>query len=100
MTMKMRTQKDDALNVATIHMLAMNIELIASTHYFRDRKNLKAILVILREATRQLNGFTTIAHEECDPVDCDPWVCCRGLCCIDCSQDAPPASKTKRARSR
>ena len=33
MTMKMKAQKDDALNVATIHLLAMRLETLATVKY-------------------------------------------------------------------
>lgn len=101
MTMKMKAQKDDALNVATIHLLAMRIETIATTHYFRKRQELKPILAVLRESIHQFDRFN-IAGSECDPVECDPWVCCRGVCEIDCTNepDSARAAKPKRSRGK
>jgi hypothetical protein len=101
MTMKMKAQKDDALNVATIHLLAMRLETLATVKYFQSRKNLKELLAILRQASAQLEHFTLIGDKECDPMECEPWVCCRGNCEFDCSQsDANRAATVKKGRSR
>jgi hypothetical protein len=96
MTMKMKAQKDDALNVATIHLLAMRIETNATVKYFQNRKNLKKLLAILRDAANQLNEFT-IEDEGCVPSDCEPWVCCRGVCEYIC--EAPPDSSRAAAKT-
>jgi hypothetical protein len=101
MTMKMKAQKDDALNVATIHLLAMKIETQATVKYFQSRKSLKELLAILRQASALLDQFTLIADKECDPMECEPWVCCRGNCEFDCSQsDADRAAAVKKRKSR
>ena len=101
MTMKMKAQKDDALNVATIHLLAMRIETLATVKYFQDRKALKELLAILRAASASLEPVPTIAEKECDPAECEPWVCCRGVCEFDCSQsDADRAATAKKSKSR
>jgi hypothetical protein len=96
MTMKLKAQKDDALNVATVHLLAMRIETLATVKYFQNRKGLKELLTILRNASALLEDFPTIAAKECDPNECEPWVCCRGVCEFDCSQDADRAASAKR----
>ena len=104
MTMKMKAQKDDALNVATLHLLAMKIETLATVRYFQRRKNLDELLNILRQASAQIERITIIAEAECDPSECEPWVCCRGICEFDCtnadSSREAPASRASNRRSR
>jgi hypothetical protein len=101
MTMKMKAQKDDALNVATIHLLAMRLETLATVKYFQNRKSLNELLAVLRRAGALLERFTISADKECDPSECEPWVCCRGNCEFDCSQaDSDRAATVKKGRSR
>ena len=105
MTMKMKAQKDDALNVATLHLLAMRIETLATVKYFQSRNNLDELLGILRQASAQLDRITIIGESECDPSECEPWVCCRGTCEFDCTNTdstraAPASPSSKKRRSR
>lgn len=97
---KKKKQKppSDALAISGIHLLALEVEQVATEAYVTCPGQLGAIVEALRAQIRSLRGICGTRSAALDEGICqDPYVECDGFCVMFCPNEEPPMALTAKA---
>lgn len=103
---KNKKAKPDAFAISGIHILALEIEQVATQMYVTCPGRLDAILNSLRAQVGSLRGICGGGAGKIQTEDGDcryPYIECDGLCVMDCEGTPPPihaAAKVKKAKKK
>jgi hypothetical protein len=75
---------NDALNIAAIHLLALQIEQVATEVYVTDPDRFEDVLAMMREQVGALRGSTPTSFSDNDDECPEGWILCDGLCMPMC----------------
>lgn len=75
---------NDALNIAAIHLLATQLEQVATEVYVTNPARMKDVLAMMRADVEALRGLAPKTMSDNDEECPDGWILCDGLCMPMC----------------